>query len=601
VNTKKSWALGSLLVGALSLAATAPVAMRVEVEPLRQVGASTEVAVVVQVSPEDRVRIGENAIVRIELDGGAVSSGSPMRAVWLEDDGSTRIEVTWPPGEHHLRVEIEDPSREDTGLWVGTVRIPDLSPESMVEEATELEPAPESASAPASESSGTVTVPDGDSEDAIDASLAAAAASTLEEPPVPEPLPEPSPEVDESEDTETVVETTPEPSVTDEPEIVEPAPIEAAVILKIPEPSKEQSPAAIQLPEAAAVEPEPEPVEIEEAEPEPVAVVESAPEESSIGDSEPPQIEEPAEVAEELPLVEPLRADSTPQPAEPETIAPDHRAEPAPATVPVSAELAARYEEWGSVDPETREFSMIVTRGREPATDVEADDFNLRVDGSRVPVERLGDAENAPLLLGLAIDVEADEVDAWSGMQGSLSPIVERTGGGKGRLFVATPVGVGAWDADMDAPGGVILSQNSNNVARLVVASIERFRGMHGRTFLVVLTDGRNEPAKDEWQEATEAAGEAGVPILVVALWDDKFSQRTRKNLAKLTDVSGGSLFLVQGRSQLDSAADRFGRFLDGGYSVRFKSSGGDRQSLSTISVSASDKDLDVSAPKSIR
>ena len=109
------------------------------------------------------------------------------------------------------------------------------------------------------------------------------------------------------------------------------------------------------------------------------------------------------------------------------------------------------------------------------------------------------------------------------------------------------------------------------------------------------------EPAKEDWQEATEAAGEAGVPILVIALWDDAFNQRTRKNLKKLTEVSGGSLFLVQGRAQLESAADRFGRFLDGGYSLRFRSPAGDRQSVTTISVSASDKDLDVSAPKTIR
>jgi hypothetical protein len=116
-----------------------------------------------------------------------------------------------------------------------------------------------------------------------------------------------------------------------------------------------------------------------------------------------------------------------------------------------------------------------------------------------------------------------------------------------------------------------------------------------------VLTDGRNEPTKEEWQEATEAAGEAGVPILVIALWDDQFNGRTRKNLKKMTEVSGGSLFLVQGRAQLESAADRFGRYLDGGYSIRFRAPGGDRQTVTTISVSASDKELDVSAPKSIR
>ena len=116
--------------------------MRVEVEPLRQVGASTEVAVIVQVSPEDRLRIGANAILRIELDGGAVSSGSPMRAVRLEDDGSTRVVIAWPPGTHQLRVEIEDPSKEDTGLWVGTVRIPDLGPDAGVRKIDEPQSVP---------------------------------------------------------------------------------------------------------------------------------------------------------------------------------------------------------------------------------------------------------------------------------------------------------------------------------------------------------------------------------------------------------------------------------------------------------------------------
>ena len=139
------------------------------------------------------------------------------------------------------------------------------------------------------------------------------------------------------------------------------------------------------------------------------------------------------------------------------------------------------------------------------------------------------------------------------------------------------------------------------NVTQLVIASLERFEDRRGRTFLVVLTDGRGEPTKEEWQQATDSAGAAGVPILVIALWDDDFNNRSRKNLKKLTEASGGSLFLVQGRAQLESAADRFGRYLDGGYSIRFKSPGGDRQAVTTISVSASDKELDVSAPKSIR
>jgi hypothetical protein len=533
--------LGSLLASALSVAATAPVAMRVEVEPIRQVGDATEVTVVVQVSPEDRLRIGSNAILRIELDGGKVSSGSPMRAVRLEDDGSARVVVEWPPGEHHLSVGIEDPSKEDTGLWVGTVRIPDLSPEGAHLPVADPEPNPEPAP---------VSMPTPESE--------------KRQPAAPEPVPEPT--------------TVP---VLAKPEPMTPAPTE----------TEEAIDTAVAAAGASIVAELP----TKKIEPEPVPVPEPEPE---LEQPVTPPVTE-TEVVEEKPLVEPLRSD--PQAAEPEAIAPRQQAQSVPAMVPVSADLAARYEEWESDDSNSREFSVVMLRGREPARSVAIDSLRLRVGGSEVPVEKLGDLESAPLLLGLAIDVEPEEIDGWSGMQGSLAPIVERAGDGRGRLFVATSAGVGAWGADMDAPGGVILAQETENVSQLVIAALERFEGQRGRTFLVLLTDGRNEPSKEEWQQATDAAGAAGVPVLVIALWDEKFDNRARKNLKKLTEISGGSLFLVQGRAQLESAADRFGRYLDGGYSVRFSFPAGDRQTATTVSVSASEKDLDVSAPKSIR
>ena len=628
MRTNKSWMLGLLMVGGLSLAATAPVAMRVEVEPLRQVGASTEVAVIVQVSPEDRVRIGSNAILRIELDGGAVSSGSPMRAVRLEDDGSTRVVVAWPPGTHHLRVEIEDSRKEDTGLWVGTVRIPDLSPDASIEEVPEPEPEPASASAPASETEPApepepasqtasetepapepvpvpeleipvpATTPPTDAEEAIDAAVAAGAASTVVEPRAPEPASAPAPEPE-------IPEPATLPPGDSEDAIAAPAAAAASSTLlesPTPEPSAEPAPAAEDPEPAVLAESEPEEPPIEEiaptvVPPEQDEVVPESEEQVQATENEP----EPEVEAEQQPsLVEPLRADSPHQTTAPEAAAPGQPAEPAPAAVPMSAGSAARYAEWGSADPNSREFSMIVTRGREPATGIDISDIRLRVGGSEVPVERLGGADNAPLLLGLAIDVPADEVGDWSGMQGSLSPIVERAGGGRGRLFVADTSGVGAWDEPSESPreSG---SREPMNISQLVIASLERFEDSRGRRFLVVLTDGRSEPSREEWQLVGESAGEAGVPILVIALWDDGFSNRTRKNLKKLTEDSGGSLFLVQGRAQLESAADRFGRYLDGGYSLRFRLPAGDLQTVTAISVSVSDRELEVSAPKSIR
>jgi len=552
-----------LLAAVVAVAATAPVAMRVEVEPLRAVDGNTEVALIIQVAPMDRGRIGSNAIVRIELDEGRVSSGSPVRAVGAEDDGSFRVVVEWPPGEHDLRVAIEDPSREDTGLWVGTVRIPDLgqgAPGRETEEAG-IEPVPEPVPEPET------------SEPVTRAARSEAPPETAEEPTV-KPAPEPELEVAEERTVEPAPAPEPEPETPDE---------------TLVEPLRAESPAETTVPEAI------EPAASAESVPEPELEVA---EERTV---EPAPAPEPGPETPDETLVEPLRAEPPAETTAPEAIEPAAPAEVSPLAAPVSADRAARYAEWEQADQEALEFSVIAMRGRDPAQNLGANDLRLKVGGTDVAIEQLGDSQTAPLLLGLAIDVEADDVADWSGMRGSLAPITDRAGGGRGRLFVTDSTGVGDWGAGSESRESIVGSQPAMNVAQQVVASLERFRGERGRTFLVVLTDGRGEPNKDDWKRANDAAGTAGVPILVVALWDDEFSSKTRKNLKKLTVDSGGSLFLVQGRGQLPSAADRFGRYLDGGYAVRFRRPPAAQGAVMPISVTATDREITISAPESIR
>jgi hypothetical protein len=591
---KRKQVLIVLMAGVLAVAATAPVAMRVEVEPLRQVAANTEVAIIIEIAPMDRGRIGSNAIIRIELDEGRVSSGSPMRAVRAGDDGSFRVVVEWPPGKHDLRVVIEDPEREDTGLWVGTVRIPDLSKAVAVQESVE----PKSAPAP-------------DPEVLESPMVEAPPASDQIEPLKGGTSPEPALEKQESSAIGSEPEPPARPAAEAEPVVEEPVAKASAAAAATAAAAAAITEAAPSIPPGEpeiAPEPEPEPIAtmVEEApEPEFEAIepnaVEAEPEVADATALEPEPVPVPEPESAEPALVEPLRAEPPAEATVPEAVTPSGPAEQPPAAAPVSADLVALYEDWERADPETREFSVVVMRGRDPVEELGVGDVRLRVGGAEVPVERLGDADSAPLLLGIAIDVLSNDIDGWSGTGGSLAPIAERASGGRGRLFVANPSGVGEWDADPDSARRGVEPQPSMDVARLIVASLERFEGGRGRTFLVVLTDGRNEPTKDEWQRANEAAGAAGVPILVVALWDEDFSQRTRKNLKKLTVISGGSLFLVQGRSQLDSAADRFGRFLDGGYAVRFRMPSAAQGVQTAISMSAADRDITVSAPKSIR
>ena len=542
--------LALLLLGTLCVAAGAPVALRVEVEPLRGIDGETLVAVKVQISPEDRSRIGSNAMVRLELDGGVPSGVSPLWAVRVASDGSARIEVPWPPGEHDLRVEIMSPSGEDTGLWVGRVRIPRYGSGGDVQlmgppgEETPLhDPLPGKT---AGETPPSATTAAG----AITAGSVDFIGS-----PTPAPAPKPSP-------------------------------IEA-------EPG-ERAEGGDGAPRAAATPPTPVPAR-EEPPPPPPAMGEAAPAEApkpttAVKEAEPVVITEPTPTPP--PVVEPLREKAPPPtPAEAEPIA-------APVAFP------AAYEAWQTADPETMDLTVVVMRDGNPVQDLGAEDLRLRVNGDPVTIEDIGNAEHAPLLLGIAVDLSPARASDFDQIRRYLSPLARRATDGRGRLFGAATggeEGIG-WSEDASPLERALRAGGGGDLPQLIETSLALFKGQRARTFLVVLTDGRSgDPTKAAWKEAAEAAAGAGVPILVMALWDNEFSQRTRKNLQQLAGATGGRLFLAQGVDQLVWVVERYGRVLDSGVALRFRPPTPAKEGLRTLKVDAEERGIEVQGPKTVR
>ena len=121
------------------------------------------------------------------------------------------------------------------------------------------------------------------------------------------------------------------------------------------------------------------------------------------------------------------------------------------------------------------------------------------------------------------------------------------------------------------------------------------------KSFLVVITDGRTNPTKESWKETNQRIAEAGVPVLVIALWDESFSNKVRKGLQQLSADSGGRLFQVLGVEQLDGAVDRYGPVLDSGVALRFQPPQRSKPGPAQVSVKAGDRSIEVTAPKTIR
>jgi hypothetical protein len=597
VNILKTTMLCVVVGTALYAVADAPVAVRVEIESLAVEADGTRVALTFQVSPEDRSRIGKNAMVRITLDGDAPPGQSPLWAVRIESDGSGRIETVWPPGEHALRVEISSPSGEHTGLWVGTVRIPGATAETVGsnDRAEPLEPAP---------------VPTSAAE--ID-DTAAAAAVMAPVPDVPAAVEEPV-EITEALDEAPPDVTPPEvEGIAASVQALEPPPAAAILV--------EDEIVTVAVPESPKITQETVPVVevVEEAEPDldeatpeaiagaiavaaatvPEATAETIPEPAAPTDRESLNVPD-QEMEPEAAVIEPLRADATPP-----SPGPDSAAAPAPdkaveSAQPPPAEVAAAFEEWANADSATSDLTVVVFRGNEPATGLTAADFRVRIDGKDAVVEAVGDADRAPLQLGVAVDVASGSAAGWSQSGGRLFSLVQRVGGGRGHVFFAADGRVGAWDSGPgDARGGPA-SVSSGGLTSLIVDALGRFEGRRGRAFLVVVTDGRSDADKAAWKAATNAAARAGVPVLVIALWDNNFNDRIRRNLKTIGESSGGGLFLVQGSDQLDRAADRFGPVIDAGVALRLLLPPGVTLPAQ-VSVEAAEKSLEVTAPKGLR
>jgi hypothetical protein len=583
MKNRASCLLVALIVVAAPLSAAEPVAVRVDVEPLDAHADGTRVAVSVHVSPEDRGRIGVNAMVRIELDGEAPPGQSPLWALRM-DDGIGRIETVWPAGEHQLRVEISSPSGRDSGLWVGTVRVPESGPAAAAPLGTAAGPAPspepqpqaaaDAAAGAGAEEPAAVVTPD-------EVSTAPAAAERSHT--------EAGAELAEHM-ADTTVEATavpaPEAAMTPDPEVAEapePASAEEPVARAEPVPSDEtlggsSGREVVEQPLAAgAVTTADESREVGDA---------------AVGDALAPKVDSA------VPIVEPLRGETAVPPEEPQSGAPAPAESRAASPQPVPAAVEAEHASWIDADPDTAELTAVVLRGRETPGELDPADLRLRLSGAEVPIEELGDARRAPLLLGIAVDTGPDSGVGWPGAGGTLAPLAARADDGLGRRFyAASGSGVGEWDA---GPPSAAVGGEGGDVAGLLTDSLERFDGMRGRRFLLLVTDGRSEPDKMAWQRAVAAAAEAGTPVLVVALWDERFSRRSRNNLRELVEVSGGSLFLVQGRAQLERAVERFGPLLDAGVALRFRFPPG--ISLpAEVRLEGVERGLEVSTAKSIR
>jgi hypothetical protein len=208
-----------------------------------------------------------------------------------------------------------------------------------------------------------------------------------------------------------------------------------------------------------------------------------------------------------------------------------------------------------------------VVRQGQPVTDLAASDVTVRAKSGAVRVTRLDGPNRAPLRIGFATDLSSESLSDLPWISAMLERLARRGDQDRGDDLVVNRTGwTTDWGVNPRETGKYMGADGAGGLASVLRSSLAAFDGVKGRMFLVLVSDGRS--SREGLRAALHAAKLAGVPVLVAGIWNRDFKSGARKDLRRLADVTGGSVFFLQGRSQSDDLLERFGRVLDGSYSV---------------------------------
>jgi len=219
------------------------------------------------------------------------------------------------------------------------------------------------------------------------------------------------------------------------------------------------------------------------------------------------------------------------------------------------------------------EITVAVIRDGVPLAGLAPADLEVVAGRNALPVVAVGGPDRAPLQLAVAVDLGTGGEAGWVGRIGA--ELAAGAANGRGQVLVRTSGGYDSgWGVNPASVAELISAReewSGDDLPALVRECLGRFEGVSGRVFLVVVTDGRSDRSSSGWKETFDAAGRAGVPVLVAGIWSADFSRASRKRLSRLAEVSGGTVFYLQGAVQTGDLLERFRAVLDGSFALRLE------------------------------
>lgn len=246
-----------------------------------------------------------------------------------------------------------------------------------------------------------------------------------------------------------------------------------------------------------------------------------------------------------------------------------------------------------NVDVDFVELFTLVVDGNKPVQGLVEKDFQIFEDGVPQQLVRFELVDNLPIHAAVLLDISASMEPQLDLARNAALQFFERTVKPRDRAALLTfndhPSLAAPFTSEVDTLAAALASTKAERGTSLydaVIFALYAFNGINGQKALVLLSDGKDESSRFEYDDMLDYARRSRVAIYPIGLNLPKLDMDSKRKLSKLAEETGGRSFFLDTAAELDAVYQQIEVELRSRYLLAYQSSNtGTSQAFRTIEV----------------
>lgn len=255
------------------------------------------------------------------------------------------------------------------------------------------------------------------------------------------------------------------------------------------------------------------------------------------------------------------------------------------------------------IDVEAVELPVtVVDRQGRPVEGLTQADFEVLEDGVVQEISHFSLQSDLPVRLGLVLDTSGSMEKTMPEVQRVVLSFLRNLLRPRDRAFVLAfsdrPALIEGFTADVQALERALIALRADRETALydaLVYGLFQFSGVRGRKAMIVLSDGKDNASRLDFDRAMDYAARAGTTIYTIGVDLSIAEVRTRSQLTRLAQVTGGQAFFLPRGADLSPITAQIDRELRTQYLLAYTSnSQGPRDQFRKVTVRVKKPGLEV-------